>query len=455
MNRKIGRFLIYILLLILLPTKKSYANSINNNFLNIRLTKPIVQNNIINLGSDSGFILLDLDNIDNVIETISETNIKAMLGDGVINLVDSQNNIISTLPKDGSVLISSNTFDNSLIKVEKDRYRDYIRLVSKNNEIVVINHVKLENYLYGVVPAEMPATFPIEALKAQAIASRSFALSNIKKHSAEGFNLCDTTHCQVYSGYEYEKPSTNLAVDETKNIFAYHNGKVIEAIFHSTSSGFTEDSVNVWGGDLPYLRSVEDSFSNESPYSNWSFSININELNKNLISSGINIGDLQRIEIVDATSTEKVNKVKVVGTKGEQIIGGTEFRNIVGATKFRSSWFNIKGSNMNASSNEVYAISGNMLRPQTIDISKAYIVDANEKKTVTRGTVNRAMGKDRIESLGEFYPTTFSEIVIEGKGFGHGVGMSQFGAKKMAELGYNYEEILKYYYTGIDVMEGN
>lgn len=455
MNKKIARFLIYILLLFLLPTKKTHANSINNNFLNIRLTKPIVQNNIINLGSDSGFILLDLDNIDNVIETISETNIKAMLGDGVINLVDSQNNIISTLPKDGSVLISSNTFDNSLIKVEKDRYRDYIRLVSKNNEIVVINHVKLENYLYGVVPAEMPATFPIEALKAQAIASRSFALSNINKHLTEGFNLCDTTHCQVYSGYEYEKPSTNLAVDDTKNILAYYNGKVIEAIFHSTSSGFTEDSVNIWGGDLPYLKSVEDSFSYESPYSNWNFSININELNNNLISSGTNIGDLQRIEVIDSTSTGKVNKVKVVGTKGEQILGGTEFRNIVGATKFRSSWFNIRGSNMNASTNVVYAITGDMLIPQTIDISKSYIVDAKERKSVTRGTINRAMGKDRIESLGGFYPTTSSEIVIEGKGFGHGVGMSQFGAKKMAELGYNYEEILKYYYTGIDVMEGN
>ena len=285
MNRKIPRILICILLLILLPVKISYANSINTQYIDIRLTKPIVQNNVINLGSDSGFLLFDLNNKDNSIGSISETSIKAVLGEDGINLVNSQNNIVFTLPKDGSVLISQNTLDNQLIKVEKDRYRDYIRLVSKNNEIFVINHVNLENYLYGVVPAEMPATFHIEALKAQAVASRSFALSNIKKHSAEGFNLCDTTHCQVYSGFEYERPSTNLAVDETKDIFAYYNGKVIEAIFHSTSSGFTEDSVNVWGGDLPYLKSVEDSFSSESPYSIWNFSININELNNNLVSS--------------------------------------------------------------------------------------------------------------------------------------------------------------------------
>ncbi|WP_406242117.1 SpoIID/LytB domain-containing protein [Tissierella carlieri] len=455
MNRKIPRILICILLLILLPVKISYANSINTQYIDIRLTKPIVQNNVINLGSDSGFLLFDLNNKDNSIGSISETSIKAVLGEDGINLVNSQNNIVFTLPKDGSVLISQNTLDNQLIKVEKDRYRDYIRLVSKNNEIFVINHVNLENYLYGVVPAEMPATFHIEALKAQAVASRSFALSNIKKHSAEGFNLCDTTHCQVYSGFEYERPSTNLAVDETKDIFAYYNGKVIEAIFHSTSSGFTEDSVNVWGGDLPYLKSVEDSFSSESPYSIWNFSININELNNNLVSSGINIGDLQGIEVIDATSTGKVNKVKIIGAKGEKTIGGTEFRNLVGATKFKSSWFSIKGGNANSSSSQVYVISGDTLKPQTIDTSKAYIIDGKEKKTVTRSTVNRAIGKDRVESIGEFYPVSSSEIVIEGKGFGHGVGMSQFGAKKMAELGYDFEEILKYYYTGIDVLPNN
>ncbi len=455
MNRKIPRILICILLLILLPVKISYANSINTQYIDIRLTKPIVQNNVINLGSESGFLLFDLNNKDNSIGSISETSIKAVLGEDGINLVNSQNNIVFTLPKDGSVLISQNTLDNQLIKVEKDRYRDYIRLVSKNNEIFVINHVNLENYLYGVVPAEMPATFHIEALKAQAVASRSFALSNIKKHSAEGFNLCDTTHCQVYSGFEYERPSTNLAVDETKDIFAYYNGKVIEAIFHSTSSGFTEDSVNVWGGDLPYLKSVEDSFSSESPYSIWNFSININELNNNLVSSGINIGDLQGIEVIDATSTGKVNKVKIIGTKGEKTIGGTEFRNLVGATKFKSSWFSIKGGNANSSSSQVYVISGDTFKPQTIDTSKAYIIDGKEKKTVTRSTVNRAIGKDRVESIGEFYPVSSSEIVIEGKGFGHGVGMSQFGAKKMAELGYDFEEILKYYYTGIDVLPNN
>ncbi|WP_353097007.1 SpoIID/LytB domain-containing protein [Tissierella praeacuta] len=455
MKKNISRFLILVLLLILLPIKKSYAKSFDNQYLNIKLTKPIKQKNVVNLGSNSGFLLSSVNNKNDIILNIDDTDIKAVLSGNGIDLLNSTDDVVFTLPKDGSVLIASDTFNDPIITVEKDRYRDYIRLLSKNNEIIVINHVGLENYLYGVVPAEMPATFHVEALKAQAVASRSFAISNINKHSSEGFNLCDTTHCQVYSGVEYEKSSTNLAVDETRDTFAYYNGKVIEAIFHSTSSGFTEDSVNVWGGDFPYLKSVEDKFSSESPYSKWSFSININELNNNLISSGVNIGSLQGMEVVDATLTGKVNKIKIIGTKGEQVIDGTKFRNIVGATKFKSSWFNIKSSNINTSNSQVYVIDGGMFKPQTIDVDKAYILDEKNQKKPNRGTVSRAIGKDKIETLGEFYPIDSSEILIEGKGFGHGVGMSQFGAKKMAELGYDFEEILKYYYTGIDVLSNN
>ncbi|WP_313757103.1 SpoIID/LytB domain-containing protein [Tissierella sp.] len=455
MKKNISKLLILIILLTLLPVKKSYAKAINSQYLNIRLTKPIKQKNVVNFGSNNGFLLFSINNKDDILLDIEDTNIKAVLSENGINLVNSRDDIIFTLPKDGSILISSNTFNSSIITVEKDRYRDYIRLLSRNNEIYVINYVGLENYLYGVVPAEMPATFHMEALKAQAVASRSFAISNINKHSSEGFNLCDTTHCQVYSGVEYERPSTNLAVDETRDVFAYYNGKVIEAIFHSTSSGFTEDSVNVWGGDFPYLKSVEDNFSTESPYSKWSFSISLNELNNNLISSGIDIGNLQGMEIIDSTSTGKVNKVKVIGTKGEKIINGTQFRNIVGAAKFKSSWFDIKSGNMSTSNNQVYIMDGAMLKPQTMDINKAYIIDGKNQNKVTRGTVSRAIGKDKVESLGQFYPINSSEILIEGKGFGHGVGMSQFGAKKMAELGYDFEEILKYYYTGIDVLTNN
>lgn len=456
MKKKLLLTLILTMMLTPLSARISYADSLNNEYLDIRLTRSLVETNIINMESDSGFSLFEDNNKDIILSTINETMIIAIPNaNSGIDLINSQNNVLFSLSKDNRILIRSNDVENATIKIEKDRYRGYIRLLNKNNEVIVINHVSTEQYLYGVVPKEMSPSFHIEALKAQAVAARSFAISNTNKHSADGFNLCDTTHCQVYSGYDVEKPSTNLAVDETKDILAFYDGKIINAQYHSTSSGYTEDSSNVWSGELAYLKSVEDSFSLESPYSTWSYKTSLLELNNKLIDSSINLGELKGIEILGTTATGKVDKVKIIGNLGEETITATKFRNIVGNTIFKSAWFNIKSGNNSISSNKVYVIDGNMSKPQIVDINNAYIVDAKDQKKTTRGTVNRVIGKDRLESLGTFYPISTSEIIIEGKGYGHGVGMSQYGAKKMAEEGYNFEEILKYYYTGIDVLNKN
>lgn len=439
-------------LLITLLYDKSYADENNINYLNIKLTRPLVENNLINMSSDSGFTLYDYNDKTNIYSTIHDIIIRAMLNEnGDIVLLDLEDNIIETLPKDGSIIIGSNSIDSPMIMIEEDRYRDYIKLVNKNNEIMVINHVALENYLYGVVPREMPSTFHLEALKAQAIASRTYAIHNINKHGIDGYSLCDTTHCQVYSGADGEKPTTNLAVDETRGILAYYNGEIIDAQYHSTSSGYTEDSSNIWGGNLPYLKSVEDNFSTEAPYSNWSLSINIRDLNNKLIASGINIGQVKGIEELSTTSTGKVDKLKIIGTIGDQIITATKFRSMVGTNILKSEWFSIKNSNIETTNNQVYVIDGETMEPKAININTAYILDGLNKKTVSRSTVSRALGNDRQVSIGGLRPISTSEILIEGKGYGHGVGMSQYGAKKMAELGYSFEEILKHYYTGIDV----
>lgn len=457
MKKKLLIILILSMILIPLSHKTSYAELSSSEYLNIRLTSPLVQTNLINMESDSGFSLFEYNNKDIILSTINETRIVAIPNaDGGIDLVNLQNNVLFSLSKDNSILICSNDVENRTIKIEKNRYRDYIRLLNKDNEIIVINHVSTENYLYGVVPKEMSPSFHIEALKAQAVAARSFAISNTNKHSANGFNLCDTTHCQVYSGYDVEKPSTNLAVDETKDILAFYDGNIIDAQYHSTSSGFTEDSANIWGGGLPYLKSVEDKFSLESPHSNWTLSISLTDLREKLMIADINLGELKGIELLGTTATGKVDKVKIIGNLGEKTISATQFRNIVGNTIFKSAWFNIKDvNNSNISSNKVYVIDGNMIKPKIIDLNNAYVIDAKDQKKTTRGIGNRTSVKNQLESLGTFYPISTSEIIIEGKGYGHGVGMSQYGAKKMAEEGYKFEEILKYYYTGIDVLNKN
>ena len=198
------------------------------------------------------------------------------------------------------------------------------------------------NYLYGVVPREMPASFEMEALKAQAIAARTYTLKNINKHNSEGYDLCDTTHCQVYGGMDGEQEITNRAVDETYGMIITYNGEIIDALYHSNSGGVTEDSLEAWGNNYPYLISVDDEFSNDAPNSNWSINLTADEINKRLKNSGINIGNILDMEVLQTSSNGRVTQLKVLGTLGERILNKGEIRAILGDTELKSTWFTIK-----------------------------------------------------------------------------------------------------------------
>ena len=134
-------------------------------------------------------------------------------------------------------------------------YRGYVTLL-KQNGMTVINHVLTEDYLYGVVPKEMPSTWPMGALRAQSIAARTFALKNRNRHNEQGFDLCNTAHCQVYEGSSAETKETTEAVDRTRGEVMFYHGAVIDAVFHTDSGGMTESAEQVWGRYVPYLRSV-------------------------------------------------------------------------------------------------------------------------------------------------------------------------------------------------------
>lgn len=458
MIKKHKKVLSILLILFIFFNSKSYGQLNGTQYVDVKLTRPTVERTLINLQSETGFSIYTKEDKLNSIFYIEHTEIKAVLNEiEDISLLDTEGNLLFTIPKEGNLLLKSNESEDSAIKVEKDRYRDYLSFKVKNGEIILINHIEMEHYLYGLVPKEMPYNFPLEALKAQAVAARTYANYNMDKHKSEGFNLCDTTHCQVYHGYDWENHSTNLAVDETKGLLAYYDGSPINAQYHSTSSGFTEDSMNVWGGDLPYLKSVRDEFSQDSPFSSWSVKIDIFDLNNRLISHGINLGQLEKVEVLESSDNGNVNEIKLVGTNGEKNISGTQFRNIVGATTLKSTWFNIVSGTLETAENQdetVYIMDGNS-RLVSKNFSQLTVLDGMEKKSVSRSGVSRAISKDRIEVLIEkesIQASYTSEIIIEGNGYGHGVGMSQYGAKKMAELGYTFEDILKYYYRGIDIL---
>ncbi|MCF6462748.1 SpoIID/LytB domain-containing protein [Clostridium sp. Cult1] len=452
-------FVIAILAIIVIglifPNQYIYANSLEDNFIRIRLTSPIKSNKIVNLYSESGFSILEKDNSTENVTFIDVENLKVTIGeDEEILISDVYDNPLFSYYQEEDLVITSNDKYDRKIKIEDKTYRDYIEFRIVSTGLIAINYADINNYLYGVVPREMPASFEMEALKAQAIAARTYTLKNINKHNSEGYDLCDTTHCQVYGGMDGEQEKTNRAVDETYGMIITYNGEIIDALYHSNSGGVTEDSLEAWGNNHPYLISVDDEFSNDAPNSNWSINLTADEINKRLKKSGINIGNVLDMEVLQTSSNGRVTQLKVLGTLGERILNKGEIRGILGDTELKSTWFTIKKQ---GSSGEIithtYVIDGNSTKPQTIKLDGAHIIDGNNKRSSSRGLTSRFVGRDGVvEEADKSTSQANSNFLIEGKGYGHGVGMSQWGAQRMAELGHSYDEILKHYYNGVEII---
>lgn len=263
-------------------------------------------------------------------------------------------------------------------------YRGELEIRVVEGQIVGINHVPLEDYLYGVVPAEMPASWPLESLKAQAVAARTYAIANRDRFGKRGYDLKPTVESQVYKGAAAETALSNSAVNATRGQVVTYNGKVIRAYFHASAGGYTESADAVWGESLPYLRPVPD-FDQRAPRYTWQRSYSATEIQNALARIGHDVGDVMRIEPLSRAYSGRVTRVRVTGTRGMRELAGEQFRHAIGL--FSTLW--------------------NVL-----------------------GTPEAA-------------PSAFA---FAGRGHGHGLGMSQWGAKGLAEMGYPYAQILLHYY---------
>lgn len=273
----------------------------------------------------------------------------------------------------------------------------FTALNNKNN-ITVVNNLPLEEYLYGVVPSEMPSSWPIEALKTQALAARTYALTHLGQFSKEGFDVMPTVASQVYEGAESETPITNKAVDETRGKVITYNNKLINAYYSSSSGGMTENGEEVWGKNLPYLKAVID-FDEDSPKYSWYKTINNKELQSILKDSfKRDIGQILNITILGTTTSGRAEKLLFEGTKSNIEIEAKKFRM---ASKLNSTLFKVEKMDIGTSFSNEYTI-----------------------------------------------PNLFMFV---GKGWGHGTGMSQWGARSMAKTGKNHIEIIKHYYQGTDI----
>lgn len=305
------------------------------------------------------------------------------------------------------------------------------------SDLTLINSVTLSEYLYGVLPKEMAADWPLEALKAQAVAARNYAVTNLGKHKARGFDLCATPDCQVYGGYRVENPLCRQAVDETDGRFLTYDGKPIQAFFHSNSGGKTENSENVWSGTVPYLKSVDDPYSVGAPNTTWTRTFTKAEIEQKLLANQMTVGSVSNVVVSRKSDNSRVLELLVQGTQGSVVLTKEQTRKILGYNDIKSTWFDVGG--------------GGSLRVQQsagltdLPFEAVVLNGAMENSALSiSGLVARSVnGKETISLAAAGDTLTFT-----GHGWGHGLGLSQWGAKNMAEQGFTYEQILLHYYTG-------
>ncbi|MBO9541222.1 SpoIID/LytB domain-containing protein [bacterium] len=268
-------------------------------------------------------------------------------------------------------------------------YRGELEVRMGPSALTVVNEVTLEAYLYGVVPAEVIPSWHPEALKAQAVAARTYAVAHLGQFSSLGYDLKATVASQVYGGTKLERPSTNQAVDDTRGRILTYLGKPIEAVYSDSSGGFTESCLEVWGKAVPYLQAVPD-FDQQSPRYVWETTIAPDRFSPALQKLGVSIGDLVAIEPLERSYSGRLKRARLIGTTGTAEVGGEKLRFAFG---LRSTFFNV---------------------------------------------AKQADGS----------------LAFAGRGWGHGVGMSQWGAKAMADMGYSYDQILAHYYGQTTLSDG-
>ena len=315
------------------------------------------------------------------------------------------------LPTDFNLIITNN--DKRGIWFKKRRYAGELRVSLNNKELNIINYLRLEKYLKSVVGSEMPKEFPLAALQAQAIAARTYALKLLDKNKFKNklFDLHSTQANQVYLGLEAETAKINRAVRSTNSLALFYQNELINAVFHSSAGGRTENSGEVWKYQLPYLKSVIDYDQKSTKYK-WTNTYSSAEL-KNIFSD---LGGINSIQIINKSTTDRVLKVRLYGNNGNKIISGKDLREKLQllSTKFEVG---LEFSKINLD-NEY--------------ISSNQLVDKFSSKTLPK------------------IPTDYF-LLVKGYGAGHGVGMSQWGAKSMAERGASFRKILKHYYTGVQI----
>jgi len=265
-----------------------------------------------------------------------------------------------------------------------------IDVVSIGDRLTVISLVPLEEYVAGVVSGEVSPKWPLESLKAQAVAARTYVMYKKMENQQQLFDVLASVQDQVYHGHAVQPESIQQAIQSTTGQILTYENRPIFAAYSSTAAGPTEDALYVWALDLPYLKGVACPFDEQAPRYEWQTAFTFDYLEQQLRKEGYGVGTVATLTPYTLTPSGRVDRVRILHSNGEVILRGQDLRRIIGYSKIFSTQFSI-------------------------------------------------------QKLG-------AEVVIVGRGAGHAVGLCQWGMREMAQLGYGYQSILRHYYPGTTLL---
>lgn len=324
--------------------------------------------------------------------SVTDTSSRPLSRGGVATIVASQSGLrVNGRPTASKEVVIQSRAETFHIGARS--FRGELKAVQNGNRILIIDEVPIETYLVGLIDSEISASWPAEAIKAQAVAARTYAMNQTERtrraRPDSSYDIESTMMDQVYDGAHREEAHVYKIVEATRGQVLEKNGVLIPAFYHSCCGGLTEYAHNVWAnaeGPPP----VEDHFCERSPKRNWSYKLTRAEFQKILGANNVPVGSITSITTVPFFDSPRVDTAIIETTSGTQNVKATDLRKFLGYANLKSTWF---------------------------EVSLA--------------------GKD---------------VVFTGRGYGHGVGMCQWGAKGMADEGHAYTEILKFYYPDAELV---
>ncbi len=350
-----------------------------------RIVRVAILNDIDNvkITVKKGYTIFDLKKKEALIDTDEMFEGQVLvdpLGLKVGDTIISSDHIRIASKKDAGVRVMNRKLRGSV-----DIYKD------KNNHLLVVNNVDLQSYIKGVMLHEVSHYWSMEALKAQAVCVRSYAIYQMKANKDKAFDVTSDIYSQVYGGVNSERYRTNVAVDKTQGLIITYRNKIFPSYFHATCAGKTESVSELWKQDLPPLKGVVCPYCRFSPHYYWKKNFRLKNIQDKLNEKGYNLGLIKDISVVERDNSDRIRTLSIKMRNDQSVtISGKDFRDIIGPNVIRSNNYLV--------------------------VMQGYYMN------------------------------------LLGKGWGHGVGLCQWGAKQMSDEGRRFDEILKFYYPGIEIV---